>query len=235
MATGVDLSDLDIDVAGWAQEQAEAERALLKLAQADLGREDDRDYLAAMELLFKYVERDPFYAPDVLVAIERGARMIARRVLDEGRPNISPLMYFGKPGEGGRKTGDTNLARLQRRIAVGLHLSAADAKNALTMERGEGRRGKGNRVPKEDWPETLGEVETYLVDYVLTRLLGGKSSAKAEGGEVGSDDLAREHKPDRLRVATEEELELARGYVRESFAWLPWNDPEATVTYPPSW
>lgn len=223
MATGVELPQVDVE--SWVCEQAEAERALLRLAQEERPERDNIDYLAATELLFKYIERDSFYAPDVLAAIERGARTIARKVLDEGRPNISPLMYFGRDGEDGRRKDPVNLARLQLRKDIGLHLSATDARRALTKEKNEKGRGK-KPVGKEDWPETLGEVETALVAYVMMRFLT-KSPAASEAGDDG--------KANRLRVASEAELELARGYVRDSFAWLPWNNPEAPVTYPASW
>jgi hypothetical protein len=218
MSTGVELPVVDVE--GWVREQAEAERALLRLAQEERPERDDLDYLAATELLFKYIERDPFQAPDVLAAIERGARTIAHRVLDEGRPNISPLMYFGRNGGDGQRRKDlVNLSRLILRKSIGWHLNAADAKQALTTE-------CGKESPRDEWPETLGEVETYLVDYVLVRFLR-KSSAESEGGEVG--------KSDSLKVANAADLELARDYVRDSFAWLPWNNPEAPVTYPVSW
>ena len=223
MATGVELPQVDVE--GWVREQAEAERALLALAQQEHPKGDDRGHLAATELLSMYVERDPFHAPDVLAAIQRGARMMARKVLNEGRPNISPENYFGKDGEDGRRKDPINLARLQLRKDIGLHLSATDARKALTKEKKEKGRGK-KPVDKQDWPDTIGEVETAIVAYVLMRFRN-KAPAASEAGEVG--------KADRLRVASKTELELARDYVRDSFAWLPWNNPEAPVTYPASW
>lgn len=215
---GVDLSDLNIDVKAWVRGQAEVERKLLVQAQQEPAKGDDSGYLAATELLLMYVEEDPFHAPDVLAAVERGARMIAQRVLNEGRPNISPLMYFGRDGGSGhRRSDDANLERLQLRKRIGWHLSAKDARIALTQE-------CGNESPRDEWPDTLGEVETYLVDYVLVELVG-KPRADSEGG-VGRANR---------RVATEAELKLALSYVHDSFAWLPWNKPEAPVTYPASW
>lgn len=223
MSAGIELNfDAYPTIHGWA----EKERELLRTALEERPGNDGEDYLAAMELLFKYVDGSNFAAPDVRAAVERGVRQVTRKVVEQGRTEVSPLMYFGRFGKARTPPHGVRVARLEQRIRENIHLTERDARIALTQEYRTKTRAMGKPPAREDWPDTVGEVEHMLIDYVLWRFLK-KASAPEEVGQVD--------KSDRLKVATGKEFMLARRYVRDSFYWLPWTQEHETVDYPTSW
>lgn len=223
MNTGVEFK---FDAYPIIHEWIEQERTLLRLACTERPTNDGVDFMAAVELLLKYADGAGFYASDVQAAVESGVRDVTRRVIEKGRSDVSPLMYFGRHGTPRTPPHSVRVAKLEQRIAQEIFLTGKDARIALTQEfRPKPQsRARGEPPVREEWPETVGAVEDLLIDYVLWRFL-----KKALPSDEGEND------PGETKDATSKEMALARQYVRDSFSWLPWDQQELTVNYPADW
>ena len=207
MTTGVDLSEFDWK--GMEDRAAEHERALYRKVV------DDEDTVAAARLIALYASCTSLSAPEVQEALDEGVRevllAVAMKSANPGAPaNIKPLNFFGLEGTTGPNA-EKSKAMIEFRRAMEIPLSEQDARIALTKEyeqEGKGRtRALKNLKPvdREDWPETVGDVEIALIDYVRKRL---------------------------FKMVDEE---VSRTYVRESFPWMPWDRREEPVIYPARW
>ena len=195
-----------------AARRAAEQLVLLKRAKAG-------DDVAAAQLLFWFERFGEMDSPEVQQAIEDGSREVMSRVLamttiptnTHGAP-IHALHYFGVER---RKTGrKATGALLEGREAFGFPLPAEALQIALTREWAS-KKSKAKMpppVPREEWPETVEEVESELIAYV------------------------RHHFNDKSITDG-----VVRRYLRESFDWLPWDkfdDPACRnepVTYPREW
>ena len=158
--------ELSFDPVQWELDRSCKERELL--ARAHSG-----DDVAATELLFWYSKFGSMSAPDVQEAIEEGIRDVMQSVVAAtSLPNarhgaeVQPLMYFGNRS---RKPGPKSTrALLEMRHAFGVSLTMDDLRKGLTTEWAKKTKSSAKpRLEKEDWPQTVGEVEGELVAYVI--------------------------------------------------------------------
>lgn len=157
---------LNFDAEKWGRDRALKERELLSKALSG-------DDIAATELLFWYSKFGSMNAPDVQEAIEHGARDVMEAVLAAtSLPNsrhgaeVQPLMYFG--GKERKRGPKSTRPLLEMRHAFGVTLTMEDLRKALTTEWAKNTKSLTKpKLPKDEWPQTLAEVEGELVGYVL--------------------------------------------------------------------
>lgn len=207
MTTGVELNfDLRAAKAAWADEERELYRRAL-----------ERDEGAAALLLARHLGCG-LSAPEVQEAVVSGTRDVMAFVLEKntdfrGRAEVQPLMYFGidlkrKRGEKG-EDGRTATALVRARLLVGVRLTMQEVQEALTTQWEALQavdRGSPTRWPnRASYPQTFGDVERRLIDYLRKR----------------------KHKS--------MDADEARFYVRESLPNNPWDQPQTEVRYPRDW
>ncbi len=207
MSSGVDLSEFDWD--SMHARAVENERILYQKVI------DNRDEAAAASLVAIYAACSQMSAPEVQEAIEDGARqvmldVVERSSLPGASATVNPLHFFGMKGKTG-PDGAKMTALINLRRALEFWLTEKDLRIALTRDYLRPSKLRTKSLEKlqpesrDDWPETVAEVEIALVDYVCHRLF--KDADK----------------------------DVARAYVQESFHWVPWEKREEPVIYPTSW
>lgn len=207
MITGVDLSEFDSE--SMSARAAEHERVLYRKVM------DHQDPIAAARLVLLYASCTSLSAPEVQEALDEGVREVMQAIaMKSANPGasaiVNPLNFFGLEGTTGPNA-EKSRAIIDFRRAMEIPLTEQDARIALTKEYGqEGKQRTRSlkeldEVDRQEWPETVEDVEIYLIDYVCKRLF------------------------------KKVDEEVARAYVRESFPWIPWDQGEELVIYPASW
>ena len=205
--------ELEVDAVAVGEEAAQRQRALLTTVQA-YDTDPAAAVQAAAELLRWYVRFEQMDDAEVQAAFEEGIAAVMLKVAQaamqvQSRADITPLDFFQYPrnakrGGGPKKTGAKE-RMLQLRAAHGDYLTEAEARGILTTL--PGKDGKRRTLPREQWPDTVANIERALVDHM---------------GSTYTD------------VPIEQRRAFVRESV-DQFWTLSWSKPRQRVTYPAHW